>query len=183
MIHQINFDNYIQFIQKHFSNEYVEKKLNNKYINEQFNIKFKKYTNKDNNIEIIIGEFIKLIIKLKENNNLINNIELEYDKDDLKIYCNDPNYIFIHYKKIYKINLQIHNNNIIELLGNIIKNEENRNRGIGTEGMKKTLNFLKNSGYIKIYGEMSSVDNLERMKRFYSKNGFEISGNIVEFFL
>ena len=63
---------------------------------------------------------------------------------------------------------------------NIINNEEARGKSIRSEGMQILLNFLKNAGYIKLEGELSGIDNIERIVKFYSKNGFNVYKNNIE---
>lgn len=173
-----NFDEYIDFIKRHFNEEYDDK-YNNEYINNKLK---KKLKNINDDIAIKIGKKIKLIFQIDDNRFIkYNDIELLYVNDDIKIqYYNWSHNININYKDIYNVFLSINDHKIIQLLDNIIENEEDRNKGIGTEGMKKTLNFLKNSGYCKIYGKMSG--DLEGLKKFYSKIGFEIYGENIQYF-
>lgn len=160
------FDEYINFIKIHFNEEYDENKCNNEYINNELEKKLKNINDDDNYIDIIIkiGENIVLIFEIDDNGIVkYDDIVLSYVNDDIKIkyYNNYSDNINIIYKDIYKINLSTHDYKIIELCDNIIENEEDRNKGIGTKGMIKLLNFFKNSGYIKMFGKISNVDDLK----------------------
>jgi hypothetical protein len=57
--------------------------------------------------------------------------------------------IFLLYTKNYKINLLFVDNENMKLVDNIIENDNNRINGIGTEGMKYLLNFIRNAKYKK----------------------------------
>ena len=174
-----NFDEYIDFIKRHFNEEYDDK-YNNEYINNKLEKKLKNINN-DIDITINIGKKIKLIFQIDDNRFIkYNDVELLYINDNIEIKYNSSWSIIINYKDIYNIILSMKEHKIIELVDNIIENEEDRNKGIGTKGMKKILNFLKNSGYCKIYGKISG--DLEGLKKFYSKIGFEISGENIQYF-
>jgi GNAT superfamily N-acetyltransferase len=75
-----------------------------------------------------------------------------------------------------KLSIDNHNNNIIELCDYIIVNDKYQNKGTGIILMQELLKFFKNTGYIKIYGVMLQNENLKRIKKIYSKNGFDIMG-------
>ena len=176
-----DFQDHIDFIKKHFSNEYDERECNNEYINKQLNEKF---TDKNTHIEINIGGYTKLIINLdKSILPNFDNILISHKKQNIEIKCviNYCENINIKYKNIYKINLSTHDNSNIYILDNIIKNEEDRGKGIGSEGMQILLNFLKNAGYVKLEGELSGIDNMCRMIKFYKKNGFDVVNNNISF--
>lgn len=85
------------------------------------------------------------------------------------------NFIKRHFNKdVHEIKLSTHDFKIIELRNNIIENKEYRGKGIGTEGINYLLNFLKKTKYIKLQGEISTVDNVKRLNKFYEKNGFHV---------
>jgi len=179
----IEFNIYIDFIKIHYKNNYDYDKCNNEYIN---NILKNKIINiNDDNIYVNIGKNVNLIFELDDNRLIkYDNIELLYKNNDVKIqyyHNNDKNNIIINYKDVYKINLSTYDYKIIDLCDNIIENEKYRCNGIGTEGINYLLNFLKNSEYIKIQGELSNIDNIERLKKFYKKNGFEIYKKNIEY--
>ena len=182
----VSYDNYINFIKKHFDGEYDIDKCNNEYINNELNIKLNNIDDEDCYIEIIIGPKLKLIFDVDELGNIMENqTELLYKTDDIEIAHNnnnnDKNYIFIKYKKIYKINLLFVDDENIELADNIIENCEYRNNGIGTEGINYLLNFLRKAKYKKLHGTISTVDDVVKLNRFYKKNRFDINGDKIQY--
>ncbi len=105
----VSYDNYIDFIKKHFDGEYYIEKCNNEYINDKLNIEVNDYNIDDEdycNIEIIIGPKLKLIFMIDEVGKIVENqTELLYKTDDIEITHNnnnnnEKNYIFIIYKKL-----------------------------------------------------------------------------------
>ena len=176
MINQLYLDNYINFIKKHFNNEYNKKIHNNEHINKILKNEKMNIGNDDFSIKINLGKNIALIFDLDENNE-IKNYYLEYNNDKFKLTYYGGEYIHIIYDRVYEIKLKI-KDETIELIDNIIQNEEYRGKGIGSEGMKKLFDFLHNAGYMKIYGKM--VGDLKILKIFYSKNGFIINDVNIE---
>ena len=64
------------------------------------------------------------------------------------------------------------------LIGDIIHdNEKNYNKGYGTAMMQKLIEYAKENGYSRIYGNLSDVDigHKDRLYHFYKKFGFEIT--------
>jgi hypothetical protein len=169
------FNEYIDFIKKHFDKEYDENKCNNKYINNKYinnklNKKIKNIKGNDIDISIKIGKNINLIFELDVNGMIkYDNIEILYEENNVKINCYQNWFISINYKDVYKINLSINDYEIINLCDNIIENEEYRGKGIGTKGMSFLLNFFKKAKYIKLQGKLSTIDDIERLKNFIKK--------------
>ena len=84
MSHSLEFNEYINFIKKHFNDEYDINKCNNDYIQTKLDKKRNNVNNED--IEINIGKYIKLIIGLRDDD-FVNseNIQLLYEKENMKI--------------------------------------------------------------------------------------------------
>lgn len=64
------------------------------------------------------------------------------------------------------------------LIGDIIHdNQKNYNKGYGSAMMQKLIEYAKENGYSRLYGNLSDVDigHKERLYHFYEKFGFEIT--------
>ena len=64
------------------------------------------------------------------------------------------------------------------LIGDIIHdNQKNYNKGYGSAMMQKLIEYAKENGYSRIYGNLSDVDigHKDRLYHFYEKFGFEIT--------
>lgn len=48
--------------------------------------------------------------------------------------------------------------------------------GLGTGGINRLCDFVKNAGYTKIIGEIGGYDNVEQIIHFYKKNKFIVNG-------
>ena len=63
------------------------------------------------------------------------------------------------------------------LIGDIIHdNKKKYSKGYGTAMMQKLIEYAKENGYSRIYGNLSDVDigHKDRLYHFYKKFGFEI---------
>lgn len=56
-----------------------------------------------------------------------------------------------------------------------------RNKGVGTKLLKKVIELCKSSGISVLSGNMHGET--DRLKRWYSKNGFEVNGNHISLML
>ena len=64
------------------------------------------------------------------------------------------------------------------LIGDVIHdNEKNYNKGYGSAMMQKLIEYAKENGYSRLYGNLSVVDigHRDRLYHFYEKFGFEIT--------
>lgn len=64
------------------------------------------------------------------------------------------------------------------LIGDIIHdNQKDYNKGYGSAMMQKLIEYAKENGYSRIYGNLSDVDigHKDRLYHFYEKFGFEIT--------
>ncbi len=64
------------------------------------------------------------------------------------------------------------------LIGDIIHdNQKKYNKGYGSAMMQKLIEYSKENGYSRLYGNLSDVDigHKERLYHFYKKFGFEIT--------
>lgn len=64
------------------------------------------------------------------------------------------------------------------LIGDIIHdNQKNYNKGYGSAMMQKLIEYAKENGYSRLYGNLSDVDigHKDRLYHFYEKFGFEIT--------
>ncbi len=183
----------VEFCKKHFDGLYdeincVEKISNdvNQYSKNLDNIEDESNDNSDDDnyffFNVELGK--NLICELECNLIIDGNIEIcNYSFNDTH---NDVNISYsgsimtIIYKQKYRINLLmdddiLNNNSNIELVDNIIFVENERNKGLGTEGMKYLIDFLKKAKYKKIFGEIGGYDNLDQIIYFYKKNGFTVN--------
>lgn len=64
------------------------------------------------------------------------------------------------------------------LIGDLIVDEKYRNRGIGSKLLEEIMQIAKNLGVVEVYGNISSVDDTERLFTFYGKRGFEVEHHI-----
>lgn len=64
------------------------------------------------------------------------------------------------------------------LIGDIIHDKQkNYNKGYGSAMMQKLIEYAKENGYSRLYGNLSDVDigHKDRLYHFYEKFGFEIT--------
>lgn len=67
----------------------------------------------------------------------------------------------------------------------VVKNPFFRNRGIGSKLLEELFSFCKRKNIVKITGEISKIDDVERLINFYKNKGFEVikydipNGNMV----
>lgn len=82
--------------------------------------------------------------------------------------------VYISYLHVINIYIGI-DNGIVELKEIVIPQTENRCKGYGTLVMNFLINLLRRAEYKKIWGALSHVDDVDRLKnRFYPKFGFNI---------
>lgn len=74
---------------------------------------------------------------------------------------------------LIKCHLIIVNKSIIEL-ADIFTNENQRGKGYGTILLNYVIDYCTKKGYKKIVGNLSRFDDVERLKLWYIKYGFEI---------
>ena len=63
----------------------------------------------------------------------------------------------------------------VEWLDIQINDPAHRGRGIGSLVVQFVCNYVKENGAIEIFGQISDVDNVEKVKNFWEKNGFSVS--------
>lgn len=147
--------------------DFIKKHFNKIYENHKHKLNLNMFNNRETKIKITN----KLIIDNDHNNVL----SLEYTDENVKISFHSHS-INIIYKQFYKINLTI-NINDIKLEDNEISDDTMKNKGLGTEGMKYLITFLKQANYNSIYGKIGGFDNYNQITHFYKKNGFNINDN------
>ena len=108
----------------------------------------------------------------------------------LKI-CDDSERLFLPNRPIYVFILPAWENNISKKIGMAtalvwlnkkiewmdikINNPKIRGKGIGSLVVQFMCNYLKKNGATEIFGHISDVDDIERVKFFWEKNGFTVT--------
>jgi hypothetical protein len=100
---------------------------------------------------------------------------VEYEQNDIRIYIDESSIDFT-YKKYYKCDLLVMDENTIELCDNEVMPKEERNKGLGTVGITYVCDFIKKAGYTKIIGEIGGYDDIDQIIHFYEKNQFIVDG-------
>jgi hypothetical protein len=119
---------------------------------------------------------------------------------DFSLKCSRPDLITVKilkrakkgWQEIGKANIKIEEHNVAHwgdivigsdtefILGGIIPDPRYeflllRNKGFGSKTVKQVLSYLHECGIKRVYGEISEVDNFERVSNFWTKNGFMVT--------
>jgi len=135
----------------------------------------------ENNGENLIMGLFKKKNKISKEEKKRMNIEKNIHMDVRHVEWSFVIVIYFKKKCIGKLKGVIKENGLF--IGDIEINEVYRNCGIGTITVNRAIEFAKNNEIKKITGNISKIDEVERLCKFYENLGFQIAfkedGNIV----